>query len=405
MTNRQKVAITGIGVVSPAGSDIDTFWQRIVTGRTAIGPITNIPTERLSCRVAAEVKDFVADDHFGRRSLGMDRFAQFAVVAARSAIADAGLGKVDFDKQNVPVVLGTGVGGLNTLDDGFQELYGKNATRLHPLTIPRLMVNAAASHVSMDLGLRGEVYAIASACASGTHAIGRAFRLVRSGEEDIVITGGTEACLTVGTLKGWEALRVMSSDMCRPFSANRNGMILGEGAAILVLESEQRARQRGASIYAMIEGYGATADAGDLTSPSVEGTSRAMMLALQDAGLSPSDIDYVNAHGTGTLLNDATETAAIRFAFGSAADRLLVSSSKAVLGHGLGVAGAWEAVITALALHNGVAPPTAGWESSDPQCDLDCVPNTAREVPLRAALSNSFAFGGLNAVLALTRST
>ncbi|MDJ0642616.1 MAG: beta-ketoacyl-[acyl-carrier-protein] synthase family protein [Erythrobacter sp.] len=400
----RRVAITGIGIVSAAGNDLGKFWDAISEGRTAISEIENVPTDRLSTKVAAEVKDFDGGAEIGRKANAMDRFAQFAVVAARDAIKDSGYSLETADVEQIPVIIGTGVGGLNTLDDAFLEFYGRDAARLHPLTIPRLMINAAASHVSMDLGLRGETYAISSACASGAHAIGQAARAILSGSADIAVTGGTEACLTVGTIKAWEALRVMSPDGCRPFCQTRSGMILGEGAAILVLEDARHAVERGAEIYAYMEGYGASADAGDLTSPDVQGARRAIDSALRDAQFEASEVDYVNAHGTGTTLNDVTETAAIRLAFGDHADRLQVSSSKAILGHTLGAAGALEAAVIALAMQQNTVPPTAGWTSRDPECDLDYVPNTARSATIRKAISNSFAFGGLNCCLAFSNS-
>jgi nodulation protein E len=397
-----RVAITGIGVVSPVGSDLETYWDALVAGRSGIGPLTSIPTNRLSTRVAAEVKNHVPETHFEARTLPLlDRFAQFAVLAARSAVADAGLVFDDELARTCATIVGTGVGGQNTLDDSYQRLYGQNAIRLHPFTIPRLMVNAGASHISIDLGLRGPTFAVASACASGTHAIGLAFDMVRSGRAPVALAGGAEACLTVGTLKGWEALRVLSPDTCRPFSRNRSGLVLGEGAAILILESMDRAIARDAPIYAELVGFGMTADAGDIVAPSAEGSARAIRAALDDARICGDSVNYVNAHGTGTALNDSTETQAIRAVFGAHADRLAVSSSKAVLGHGLGAAGALEAAATALAIHRHVLPPTANYEEPDADCDLDVVPNTARDCNIRYAVSNSFAFGGLNAVLAL----
>ena len=398
------VAVTGIGVVSPAGNDVTTFWDRIVKGETAIAPLRGVPTERLSCRLAAEVHDFQPTAHFDRRQLPtLDRFSQFAVVAARAALSDSGLSLSDEDRDKAAIIIGTGIGGIATLDDAYLKFYGEAAQRLHPLTIPKMMANGCASQLSMDLGLRGEAYTIVTACASATHAIGQAFRMIRAGETDIALAGGSEASLTPGTIKAWEALRVMSDEGCRPFSATRSGMVLGEGSAILVLEDYNRARQRGATIYGFVSGYGASSDAGELTSPSVEGAGRAIAAALRSARLDVDSVDYINAHGTGTAANDAAETKAIRRVFGQAADRLLVSSSKAVLGHALGAAGALEAVVSLLALRDGIAPPTAGWQEADPDCDLDVVPNVARRVGLRTALSNSLAFGGLNAVLAFTR--
>jgi len=397
-----RVAITGIGVVSPVGNNLEEYWQALVEGRSGIGPITSIPTERLNIRIAAEVKNHVPEQNFDARIVPLlDRFAQFAVIAARHAVSDAGLIFGEELAQATATIVGTGVGGQNTLDDGYFRLYGQNAARLHPFTIPRLMVNAGASHISMDLGLRGPTFAVASACASGTHAIGVAFDMIRSGRAAVALAGGAEACLTVGTLKGWEALRVLSADTCRPFSRTRSGLVLGEGAAILVLELLDRAIARNARIYAELRGFGMSADAADIIAPNAEGSARAIRAALDDARIAEDSIDYINAHGTGTMLNDATETQAIRAVFGAHADRLAISSSKAVLGHGLGAAGALEAAATALAIQRRVMPPTANFEESDPACDLDVIPNIAREQRIRCAVSNSFAFGGLNAVLVL----
>ena len=397
-----RVAITGIGVVSPVGNDLEAFWRALVEGRSGIGPLASIPTERLNVRIAAEVKNHAPEQNFSSRAIPLlDRFAQFAVIAARHAVADAGLTFGEELAQTTATIVGTGVGGQNTLDDGYYRLYGENAARLHPFTIPRLMVNAGASQISMDLRLQGPTFAVASACASGTHAIGVALDMIRSGRATIALTGGAEACLTVGTLKGWEALRVLSSDTCRPFSRTRSGLVLGEGAAILVLESLDRAVARDARIYAELLGFGMSADADDIIAPNAEGGARAIRAALVDARITEDSIDYINAHGTGTMLNDVTETKAIRAVFGAHADRLAISSSKAVLGHGLGAAGALEAAATALAIHRSVMPPTANFEEPDSACDLDVIPNVAREKHIRYAISNSFAFGGLNAVLAL----
>ena len=399
-----RVMITGIGVVSPVGLANAEFWSALVAGRSGIGPISIIPTERLTAKVAAQVLGFDPAAHFDPKRAGMiDRMAQFAVVAARAAVRDAGLAIDEALALHIATIVGTGVGGQNTQDNSYYRLYGENARKLHPLTIPRLMINSGVSHVSMDLGLKGPAYSIASACASGTHAIGAAFQMLRSGQAPVAITGGAEACVTVGTLKGWEALRVLAADTCRPFSKTRSGLVLGEGAAILVLETYEHASARGARIYAEIVGFGMSADAADITAPDVDGAARAIRAALRDARLAPDAIDYVNAHGTGTTLNDRTETIAVREALGAHADRLAVSSIKGALGHSLGAAGALEAAATALALQTQTIPPTANYEEPDPECDLDCVPNTARQTPMRAAISNSFAFGGLNAVLVLGR--
>lgn len=399
-----RVVITGIGVVSPIGSTHEKFWSSLVEARSGIGPISIIPTERLNIRIAAQVLDFDPAQHFETKRQGMlDRFAQFAVVAARAAVQDAQLEITEEIALQAATIVGNGAGGMNTLDDSYYRLYAQNASRAHPLSIPRLMANAACSQVSMDLGLKGPTFTIASACASGTHAIGQAFQMVRLGQAPVALAGGAEACITVGTIKAWEALRVLSTDTCRPFSRTRTGLVLGEGAAMFVLETRERAMARGAPIYAELTGFGMSADAGDLTAIDPDGAARAIRWALNDAKLNADDIDYVNAHGTGTALNDRGETAALHRAFGDSAAHLAVSSSKGVLGHSLGAAGALELAATALALHHQTIPPTANFEEVDPDCDLDYVPNTARNSPIQNAMSSSFAFGGLNAVLVLGR--
>lgn len=400
----RRVAVTGLGTVSPAGITVAGAWDAVAAGRSAIGALENLPLERLTVRVAAQVRDFDPSSHFSRKQASMmDRVSQFAVVAARQAVADAGLASGSAALAGAMCILGVAVGGLNTLDDAFHALYAENRTRLHPLTIPRLMVSAPASQISMDLGIRGLSFAVASACASGTHAIGQALRAIRAGEAAVVVTGGAESCVTVGTLMGWEALRVLSFETCRPFSRNRDGLVLGEGAAVLVLEEWEQAVARGARIYAEVSGFGANADAGDLTSPDAESVAAAMRLAMADAGVTASRIGYINAHGTGTMMNDLVESTAIRAVFGETPPP--VSSTKGVMGHSLGAAGAIEAMVTALALHHQIVPPTANCDEPDPAIGLDVVAEGARAVAFEHALSNSFAFGGLNAVLALRRSS
>jgi len=399
-----RVVVTGIGVISPIGNTCVKFWSGLVEARSGIGPITNIPTNRLNARIAAQVLDFDPSQHFDpKRENLLDRFSQFAVVAARAAVKDAQLHITEEIALQAATIVGNGAGGQNTVDDAYLKFYGQNAPRVHPLSIPRLMANAACSQISMDLGLRGPTYTIASACASGTHAIGQAFQSVRTGQAPVALAGGTDASLTVGSLKCWEALRVLSADTCRPFSKTRSGIVLGEGAAMFVLETRERAVTRGAPIYAEILGFGMSADAHDVTAIDPDGAARAIRAALRDAKMNPEDIDYVNAHGTGTILNDKGETAALRKAFGASAERLAISSSKGVLGHSLGAAGALELAATALALHHQIIPPTANFEEADPDCDLDFVPNVARDAPIQNAMSSSFAFGGLNAVLVLGR--
>jgi nodulation protein E len=399
-----RVVVTGVGVVSPIGSSRDAFWSALVEARSGIGPIEGIPTDLFTTRIAAQVRDFDPSRHFDSKRLALlDRFAQFAVVAARAAVADAQLELTEEMALQAAAIVGNATGGQNSVDDGYYKVYWQKSPRLHPLIIPRLMSNAAVSQISMDLGIKGPTFTIASACSSGTHAIGQAFQMVRTGQVPIALTGGTEACLTVGTIKCWEALRVLSADTCRPFSKTRSGLVLGEGAAMFVLETREHAMARGAPIYAELLGFGMSADADDITAINPDGAARAMRSALTDAKVNPEDVDYVNAHGTGTALNDKGETAALRIAFGASAEHLAVSSSKGVLGHSLGAAGALEFAATALALHHQTIPPTANFEERDPDCDLDYVPNTARNAPIQNAMSSSFAFGGLNAVLVLGR--
>lgn len=399
-----RVVVTGIGVVSPIGSAHDKFWSALVEARSGIGPISMVPTDRLTTRIAAQVLDFNPAQHFNNKQESqLDRFSQFAVVAARAAVRDAQLDLTEEIALRTATIVGSGTGGQNSVDDSYYKFYGQDAPRIHPLTIPRLMINAAVSQITIDLGTKGPTYTIASACASGTHAIGQAFQLVRTGQVPIALAGGTEACLTVGSIKCWEALRVLSADTCRPFSKTRSGLVLGEGAAMFVLETRERAIARRAPIYAELLGFGMSADARDIIALDPDGAARAMLAALNDAKVNPEDIDYVNAHGTGTIMNDRSETVALRKAFGESAERLAVSSSKGVLGHSLGAAGALEFAATALALYNQTIPPTANFEEADPDCDLDFVPNSARDARVEHAMSNSFAFGGLNAVLVLGR--
>lgn len=395
----RRVAITGLGAVSAAGSTAEETWAAVRDGRSGIGPLQCSRTDNVATKVAAQALDFDPLVHFeGKRASVLDRFSQLAVVAAREAVAQSGLSAQDAGLRSACTIIGVGVGGLHTLDDAFYRVYGEQAARVHPFTIPKLMCNAAASQISMDLGTHGITYAVASACASGTHAIGIAAQMIRSGASSVAIAGGSESCVTTGTLMGWEALRVLANDTCRPFSKNRSGLVLGEGAGILVLEDWEHAHARGATIYAEVLGFGANADAGDLTSPDMDGAAAAVRLALADARLSPDAIDYVNAHGTGTMMNDRVESSALRAVFGDTPPPL--SSSKAVLGHALGAAGALEAVVAVRALYDQVIPPTANCDQPDHDLGIDMVPGGARDAVLRAALSNSFAFGGLNAVLA-----
>jgi nodulation protein E len=397
----RRVAVTGIGVISALGRTRDDFWRALAAGVSGIRPMTLVPPGSVRFPNAAEVPDFRVEDHMDPKQADvLDRFAQFALIAAREAVADSG---VAFDaalSADSAIVTGSCLGGKSTEDEGYRGLYALNHTRFPPLSVPKAMANAGASRISLEFGITGPVYTISTACSSANHAIGQAFWMVRNGAAEIAIAGGSEAPFSLGHLKAWEAMRVVSPDTCRPFSRDRHGIILGEGAAMLVLEPLERARARGARIWGEISGFGMSSDASHLTHPSVAGPARAMRAALNDAGLAPESIGYVNAHGTGTDINDPTETAAIHEIFSA---RVPVSSTKSMHGHALGAAGALEAAATLLALHHGLIPPTANFTEPDPACDVDAVPNVARQAQIDHALSNSFAFGGLNAVLAFTR--
>jgi len=399
-----RVVVTGLGVVSPVGRTAEEHWASLARGICGIAPATTIATDQLAQNAVAEVKNYDPLEFFGEREVApLDRVAQFGVIAARQAIAHSGLTFEGGLAERTATIIGCGVGGQSTQDENYWKLYRENARRLHPLTIPKLMVNAPSSQISIACGLRGPAFVVASACASGTHAIGLASHMVRSGAAPVAVTGGAEAAIAFGTMKGWEALRVLSPDTCRPFSRDRKGLVIGEGAAIVVIESLEHARQRSADILGEIAGFGMSADAGDLLSPDAGGMCRASNAALADGGLNSSDIAYVNAHGTGTASNDETETAALKRAFGAHAHSLALSSNKSMTGHALGAAGALEFVATLMSVRDNLAPPTINYLGPDPACDLDCVPNEARPMRIDAALSNSFAFGGLNAVLAVRR--
>jgi len=397
----RRVAITGLGIISPLGLNLEDNWKSLSTGRAAIGPIKGADCSTLRFKNGAEVTGYDAVKHFeGGKDAYIDRFAQFSVVAAREALRNSGLELTQELRERSAIVCGSAVGGQASIEAGFEDLWVQGRGRVHPLTIPKTMANAGASHIAMDLGMSGPTYTVSTACSSANHAIGQAFRLVRDGEADVAMTGGSEAMFTIGMLKAWEAMRVIAPDTCRPFSKDRRGMILGEGGAMMVLEPMDAAKARGAKIFAEICGFGMTADAHHLTQPAVHGPARAMRGALREAGLEPEAIGYINAHGTGTPGNDPVESNAIREVFGAHADKIGVSSTKSMHGHALGAAGALEAIATILALHHGILPPTANFNERDPECDLDYIPNQPRALRVEAALSNSFAFGGLNAVVA-----
>lgn len=396
-----RVVITGLGVVSSVGQSTQDYWDSLVAGRSTFAPPTLGTAAQATGKLVGEVKGFEPAAHFESSQLALlDRVSQFAIVAARQAVSQSGLELHGEIAERTAAIIGTGSGGHTTIDDSFHRLYAGGAARLHPLTIPKAMISAPASQVSMDCGIKGPVFAVSSACASATHAIGQAFHMVRNGSATCAVVGGAEASITFGAMKGWEAMRIMSTDTCRPFSKDRKGMLIGEGAALLVLEALDHARSRGADILAEIVGFGMSADAKDLTAPDPDGMARAMTATLADAALSPDMIDYVNAHGTGTTANDQAETVALHRSFGAHAQQLAISSTKSVVGHTLGAAGALEFVAAIMAIRDGIAPPTMNYLGPDPDCDLDYVPNEARRMPVRAILNNSFAFGGLNAVLA-----
>jgi nodulation protein E len=401
LNNVHRVVITGTGVVSALGNSTASFWRALISGTSAIREFVNTDASQIRFKHAAEILEYKPEEHFEAKEIAvMERFTQFAVLAARQATAEGGIEWIPDLRESTAVITGSCLGGRAFEDSGYWELFHNNKNRVHPLTIPLSMSNAAASHICMQFGIEGPAYTISTACASSAHAIGQAFWMVRSGAAPLAIAGGSEAPFFHGGLKAWEAMRVISKDTCRPFSAERSGMILGEGAAMLVLEPLENALARGARPIAEIVGFGMSSDASHITQPIVTGPSRAMRLALRDAGLVPEQIGYINAHGTATEANDRIETAAIRSVFGTYADKLAVSSTKSMHGHALGAGSALEAVASILSLKHGSLPPTANFLTADPACDLDVIPNHARSTQVEACLSNSFAFGGMNASLA-----
>jgi nodulation protein E len=398
-----RVVVTGRGVVSPLGNGVGAFWASLREGRPGITLIEDIEGAPFRFPNGAQAKDFRAEEHFEARQLAMlDRFAQFAVVAAREAVAEAGIEWTPELRRRTVIATGSCTGGQSSEDSAYADLC-RGRGRVQSATVPRVMANAGASGISMDLRITGPAFTLATACSSSNHAIGQAFWMVRNGVAPMAIAGGSEAPFTYLSCKSWEALRVVAGDTCRPFSRNRGGMILGEGGAMLVLETLESAQARGAHIHGELAGFGMSSDAHDLTSPSAEGAAAAIEAALRDGGIAPEEVGYINAHGTGTKVNDPMEVAAIRTVFGKHTERLAVSSTKSMHGHSLGAAGAFEAVATLLALEEGILPPTANFTEPDPECDIDAVPNVARAARVEAAVSNSFAFGGLNAVLAFRR--
>ncbi|WP_044642594.1 beta-ketoacyl-ACP synthase II [Risungbinella massiliensis] len=405
---KRRVVVTGLGVVSPVGNEVDTFWNSLLEGKSGIGPITHFDVSEYPARIAGEVKDFDPHQFIDRKEARkMDRFTQFAVVAAKKALAHAEIQMDQVDPESVGVYIGSGIGGLSIMEAQHKVLLDRGPKRVSPFMIPMMIANMASGQVSIHTGAKGPNSSAISACATGTHSLGDAFKIIQRGEAEVMIAGGTEASITPLGLAGFCSMHALSTRndeptrASRPFDKNRDGFVMGEGAGVLVLESLEHAQQRGATIYAELVGYGMTSDAFHLTSPAPEGegAARAMKRALNDAGLAPEEIDYINAHGTSTELNDKNETAAIKSLFGDHAYKLAVSSTKSMTGHLLGAAGGVEAIACVLALKEQVIPPTINYEEPDPECDLDYVPNEARKASIQTALSNSLGFGGHNATI------
>ena len=400
----KRVVITGAGTINALGQSVAETYAAMREGVCGIGALEFRDVERLQIRIGGQVKGFEAEGRYNRQQMSLyDRFTQFTLAAAREAIEQSGLTFTGETAARSGVVLGTAGGGVSTWDDNYRAVYEEGKNRVHPFVVPKLMNNAAASHVSMEWNLKGPSFTVSTACASSNHAMAQAFMMIRSGMAPAMVTGGSESMLCFGGVKAWEGLRVMSRDACRPFSANRNGMVQGEGAGIFVFEEYEHARARGADILCEVAGFAMSSDAADIVMPSKNGAARAMAGALADAGLNPSDVGYINAHGTGTAANDKTECAAVADVFGPHADRLMISSTKSMHGHLIGGTGAVELLACIMALRDGVIAPTIGYEEPDPECALDVVPNEARDADVSVALSNAFAFGGMNAVIALRK--
>jgi nodulation protein E len=397
------VAISGIGIISALGRGRDEHLEAGKQGRIGIRPITSIDASALECRIAGEIPQSALASETSR----FDRFTRIALIAADEAVEQSGLGRASIERSRIGTCIGTGLGGCETIDYAYHRLYEKGLTRMPPTVIPHIMYNGATSAVSARFDARGPAYAVVSACASGAHSIGQAAEWIRAGRADVVLAGGTDAPLTVGVIRGWEGLRVLANrnddpeGACRPFSGDRLGLVLAEGAAVFVLESFESAERRGQPILGEIAGFGLSSDAGHITDPSPAGAALGMRLALEDAGVKPEEVEYINAHGTATRANDAVETAAIKDVFGAAAYRIPVSSTKSMHGHAMGASGAIEIGLSILSLNGGYIPPTRNLEVPDPACDLDYVPHQARQQTVRLFLSNSLGFGGMNGVVAV----
>lgn len=400
----KRVVITGAGTINALGLNVPDTMVAMQNGVCGIGPLEFRDVDRLSIQIGGQVKNFEAEARYNRQQMSLyDRFTQFTLAAAKQAIDQSGLTFSGELSAKAGVVLGTAGGGVSTWDDNYRAVYEEGKNRVHPFVVPKLMNNAAAAHVSMEHNLKGPSFTVSTACASSNHAMAQAFAMVRSGMAPVMVTGGSESMLCFGGVKAWEGLRVMSRDACRPFSANRNGMVQGEGAGVFVFEDYDHARARGADILCEVIGFAMTSDASDIVMPSKAGAARAMKGALQDAQINGDQVGYINAHGTGTAANDKTECAAVADVFGAHADRLMISSTKSMHGHLIGGTGAVELLACIMALRDGVIAPTIGYQEPDPECALDVVPNEARDAKVTVALSNAFAFGGMNAVIALRK--
>ncbi|MBU0584376.1 MAG: beta-ketoacyl-[acyl-carrier-protein] synthase family protein [Alphaproteobacteria bacterium] len=400
---RQRIAVTGIGGICALGNSAPDIWAAMRAGRSAIGEIEHAPIHELKYRIGAEIKALPEHGLDRKRMMTMDRFSLLSVIAAGEALRHAGLTVDASNTRRVGTVVGVGTFGVECVEENYRTLFIEKKPRASVFSVPRTMPSAPAGQISMQYGLRGPSFAVTSACASSNHAFASAADQLRLGRADVMIAGGADAPLVYGLMKGWEALRALARETCRPFSADRDGLVIGEGSGMLVLETFEHATARGATILAELAGVGMSADAGDIVAPTVEGPTAAMLACLEDAGLAPGDIDYINAHGTGTKANDQIETAAIRRAFGADADRLSVSSTKSMHGHCMGASGSIEAIACIMAIRESIVPPTANYREADADCDLDVTPNEARRREVRAAISNAFAFGGTNAVAAFTK--
>ncbi|MFZ0570771.1 MAG: beta-ketoacyl-[acyl-carrier-protein] synthase family protein [Rhodomicrobium sp.] len=396
----RRVAVTGMGVVSSLGTGTPKFWTAVKRGECGVGPIQSIALQDLYITIGGEVRDFDPKIHCKSKAVFLaDRYSQYAGAAADEAVTQSGLAVPFKNGERAASIVGSGAGGLATLEKAYEDLYIHKKKATHPLTLLRTIGSSACAHVSIDYGIRGPVFGTVSACSTAAHAIGLAFQMIRSGAVDVAVAGAAEAAITYGSMRAWQAMRVLSPEGCFPFSKRRNGTVLGEGAGILVIEELEHARARGATVLAEICGFGMTSDAGDMVNPDIEGPTRAMQIALADAALPPTAIDYLNAHGTATTANDINETRAIRKVFGTHAYELSVSSTKSMHGHCLGAGGGVEAVVCIQAMLDGFVPATIGFDAPGAECDLDYTPNEGRHREIRYTMSNSFAFGGLNAVL------